>query len=118
VLLSLFILLLYSNDVFSNRLLHYLAVLGIDTKIGRLRTAKNYSYMLAGIVYCVRVLVVETLLLAAQREEQTDDDCNRFLEKRKKYLADRLYSLISEMISLLAYSKYIGLNVGNLGNAN
>jgi hypothetical protein len=74
--------------------------------------------MLAGIVYYVRVLVVETLLLAAQREEQTDNNCDCFLEKQKKYLANRLYSLISEIISLLAYSKYIRLNAGNLGNAN
>jgi hypothetical protein len=35
---------------------------------------------------------------------------------RESYLADRLFSLISEMINLLVMGKYIGLNVGNSGN--
>lgn len=94
VSLSSFILALYSNDVFLSRLLHYLAVLGIDTETGRLRTAKNYSYMLAGMAYCMRVLFAEALLPAAQRKEQTEKDCNRFLEMRKQYLADGSFSLI------------------------
>jgi hypothetical protein len=118
VSLSSFILVSYSNDIFSSRLLHYLAVLGIDTETRRLRTAKNYSYILAGIVYCIRVLFTEALLPAAQREEQTDDNRNRFLKMRRQYLADRSYSLISKMLSLLAYSKYIRLNAGNSGNAS
>jgi hypothetical protein len=95
----------------------FLAVLGIDTEIKRLRTAKNYSYMLAGMVYCVWVLGVEKLLPAAGRDKQTKDNCDWFLEMRKKYLADGLYSLMSEMISLLAYSKHAALNEGNAGNA-
>jgi hypothetical protein len=36
---------------------------------------------------------------------------------RKKYLADGLYSLMSAMISLLAYGKHAALNEGNAGNA-
>jgi hypothetical protein len=36
---------------------------------------------------------------------------------RESYLADGLFSLISEMINLLAIGKHIGLNVGNSGNA-
>jgi hypothetical protein len=39
------------------------------------------------------------------------------LDMRKKYLADSLYSLISAMISLLAYGKHAALNEGNAGNA-
>jgi hypothetical protein len=95
----------------------FLAVLGIDTETKRLRTAKNYSYMLAGIVYCVWVLRVKKLLPAAGRDEQIEDNCNRFLDMRKKYLANSLYSLISEIISLLAYSKHAALNKGNASNA-
>jgi hypothetical protein len=78
--------------VLSNGLLHYLDVLGIDTETGRLRTAKNYLYMLAGIVYRVRMLVVEKMLPAAQREEQTVKNRDRFLEMRKNHLADGSYS--------------------------
>jgi hypothetical protein len=36
---------------------------------------------------------------------------------REKYLADSLFSLISEIINLLAIEKYIRLNASNLGNA-
>jgi hypothetical protein len=112
-----FIFTKYSSNPLTSRLVHFTAVLGIDTEMDRLRTAKNYSYMLAGMVYCVRVLAVEKLLPAEQRDEQTDDNRKHFLEMRKKYIADRSFSPMSEMISLLAYSKYIALNAGNVGNA-
>jgi hypothetical protein len=94
----------------------FLAVLGIDREIGRLRTAKNYSFMLAGIVYGVRVLGIEKLLPADRRDEQTEADREHFMKMRESYLADGLFSPISEMINLLAMGKYIGLNVGNSGN--
>jgi hypothetical protein len=47
----------------------FLAVLGIDIETKRLCTAKNYLYMLAGIVYCARVLGVEKLLPAIERDK-------------------------------------------------
>jgi hypothetical protein len=34
-----------------------------------------------------------------------------------KYIADSTFSLISKMISLLAYSKHIAQSAGNSGNA-
>ncbi|KAH8620994.1 hypothetical protein IG631_24358, partial [Alternaria alternata] len=89
----------------------------IDSNTNRLRTAKNYSYMLAGVVYYIRVLSVEKLLPSACRDKQTDKDRKRFLEHREKYLSDSSYSLISEALSLLAYGKYVALAAGNLGNA-
>lgn len=101
---------------FSSGLIHFLAVLGIDTEMDRLREAKHYSYILAGMVYCVRVLGVEKLLPVAQRDEQTDEDREHFLLMRRKFLADGSYSPMSEMISLLAYGKFIALNTGNSGN--
>ena len=73
--------------------------------------------MLASVVYCVRVLAAEKILPAAKRDEQTEADRERFLELRKQYLADGLYSLISIMLSLLAYSKHAALNKGNASNA-
>jgi hypothetical protein len=62
------------------------------------------------------VLGVEKLLPAEERDKQTKDNCNSFLKMRKKHLANSLYSLISEIISLLAYSKHAALNKGNAGN--
>jgi hypothetical protein len=115
--LSSFILTSYDNKALSSGSVQFLAVLGIDAETKRLRRAKNYSYMLARMVYCVRVLGVEKLLPAAGRDEQGDDDRDRFLDMRKKYLADGSYSPMSEMISLLAYSKHAALNEGNAGNA-
>ena len=97
--------------------MQYLAVLGINTQTNCLRTAKNFSYMLASVVYCVRVLAAEKILLAAEREDQTEADRERFLAMRRQYLADSSYSLISIMLSLLAYSKHAALNEGNAGNA-
>jgi hypothetical protein len=115
--LSSFILTSYDNKALSSGSVQFLVVLGIDAETKRLRRAKNYSYMLARMVYCVRVLGVEKLLPAAGRDEQGDDDRDRFLDMRKKYLADGSYSPMSEMISLLAYSKHAALNEGNAGNA-
>jgi hypothetical protein len=95
----------------------FLAVLGINRGIGCLRTAKNYLFMLAGIVYCVQVLSLETLLPVRGRDGQTKADCNNFIDICKKYLADSSFSLISKIINLLAIGKHIRLNAGNSGNA-
>ena len=92
-------------------------MLGINSNINCLRTVKNYLYMLAGIVYYMRMLSIEKLLLSACCNKQTNKDCKCFLEHREKYLANSLYSLISKVLSLLAYSKYIALAASNLSNA-
>jgi hypothetical protein len=115
--LSSFIFTVYDDVPLSCGLIQFLAVLGIDLDMGCLRNAKNYLYMLAGMVYCVRVLGVKKLLLLAQRSEQTVKDRERFLSMRHKYMADGTFSPMSKMISLLAYGKHIGLSAGNSGNA-
>ncbi|KAL6164428.1 hypothetical protein ACJQWK_09163 [Exserohilum turcicum] len=116
--LASFILTGYGTNEFSSGLVQYLAMLGIDTQTNRLRTAKNFSYMLAGVVYCVRVLAVEKVLPAVEREDQTEEDMEQFLDMRKKYLADGSFSPMSAMISLLAYGKHAALNEGNASNAH
>jgi hypothetical protein len=82
-----------------------------------LRNAKNYLYVLAGIVYCVRVIALKKLLLGSQRDTQTEQNRNYFLAMRHKYLADGTFTLISEMLSMLAYGKHIKLTASNSGNA-
>jgi superfamily II DNA helicase RecQ len=114
--LAAFIFEPVNSSVFESGLIHFLAVLGIDAEMDRLRTAKNYSYMLAGMVYCMRVLGVEALLPADERDEQGVEERDHFLLKRREFLADGSYSPMSEMISLLAYGKHIALNAGNSGN--
>jgi superfamily II DNA helicase RecQ len=116
--LASFIFVKYPREPLSCGLIQFLAVLGIDGEIGRLRTAKNYSFMLAGVVYCIRVLGLETLLPMGQRDQQTEEDRQKFIDMREKYLADGSFSPMSEMINLLAMGKYIGLNAGNSGSAS
>jgi len=72
--------------------------------------------MLAGMVYCVRALAVESLLSCTEREEQGDSERMGFLNKRKQFLADGSFSPMSMMISLLAYGKAIALNHNNPGS--
>jgi len=57
-------------------------MLGINSEIDCLRIAKHYSYILASIVYCVCVLIVEKLLLVVERNKQTNKDRDRFLIER------------------------------------
>ena len=101
------------NDTFDSRFIHFLAVLGIDEEMGRLRTANDYSYVLAGLVYDIRVLAVEYLLPSQERKEQSEAEIDAFLEKRRGFLADGSYSPMSSMLSLLAYGKNLALNHGN-----
>ena len=103
------------GDTFKSTLLHFLAVLGIDGETRRLREANDFSYMLAGVVYCVRVLSAEILLPSAKREQQGDEDDRKFRALRDEYLADGSYSVMSKMISLLRYGKNLALNHGNAG---
>jgi hypothetical protein len=114
--LASFIFTGIGDDPFSSGLIHFLAVLGIDAAMDRLRTAKNYSYMLAGVVYCTRVIAVEALLPSAKRDGQGDAEREEFLRQRKDFLSDGSYSAMSEMLSLLVYGKFVALNAGSSGN--
>ncbi|TKA62306.1 hypothetical protein B0A55_12932, partial [Friedmanniomyces simplex] len=84
----------------------------------RLRQANDFSYMLAGVVYCTRVLAIEVILPSDQRQEQNDEDDKRFRQVRDEYLADGTYSVVSKMISLLAYGKTIALSHNNTGSVS
>jgi hypothetical protein len=44
--------------------IHFLVVLGIDEENDRLRTGNDYSYRVAGLVYCFRVFALEAVLPA------------------------------------------------------
>jgi hypothetical protein len=62
------------------------------------------------------VLAIEKLLPVVEREEQIEEEHNRFLDMRKKYLANGSYSPISAIISLLAYGKHAAITEGNASN--
>jgi hypothetical protein len=103
------------HEPFDCPTVHFLAVLGIDEENDRLRTGNDYSYRVAGLVYCFRVFALEAVLPAEQRSAQGPDEFEAFLEQRKQYLTDGSMSVMSTMISLLAYGKYLAMNHGNAG---
>jgi hypothetical protein len=103
------------HEPFDCPTVHFLAVLGIDEENDRLRTGNDYSYRVAGLVYCFRVFALEAVLSADQRAAQGPDEFEAFLGQRKKYLTDGSMSVMSTMISLLAYGKYLAMNHGNAG---
>ena len=104
------------GDVFKSAILHFLAILGIDEETRRLRQANDFSYMLAGVVYCVRVIAVEVILPLEEREDQDDADDERFKQVRDSFLADGTYSVMSKALSILAYRKSIAMNHSNAGS--
>jgi hypothetical protein len=69
--------------------------------------------MLAGVVYCMRVIAVEVILPSEEREDQGDEDDKRFKRTRDDFLADSTYSVMSKALSILAYSKSIAMNHSN-----
>jgi superfamily II DNA helicase RecQ len=109
VLMSMILQSLKGHDRFESPILHFAAVLGIVEDENRLRRGDEYSYMLAGFMYCVRVLFVEYALPAATRAEQTAEDIDRFLALRKKHLVVGSYSPCSFLIKMLGYGKTMSM---------
>jgi hypothetical protein len=56
------------GDTFKSAILHFLAVLGINKETRRLWEVNDFSYILAGIVYYIRVIAVEIILPSEERE--------------------------------------------------
>lgn len=117
-LMKSFIFQTLDHEPFKSPLIHFLAILGIDEQMNRLRNADNYSYTLAGVVYCVRVIAAQILLPMAERKDQGEAERKNFLDKRKHCLADGSCSPMSTMISLLAYGKHKALNTSNAGSTH
>jgi hypothetical protein len=55
--------------MFKSAILHFLTVLRINKEMRWLREANDFSYMLAGIVYCIQVITVEIILPSEERED-------------------------------------------------
>ena len=59
--------------------MHFVAVLGVDLENNRLRTGNDFSYMLARVVYYMRVVVLEILLPGERRSAQGEAEFEHFL---------------------------------------
>ncbi|KAK5189319.1 hypothetical protein LTR47_011879 [Exophiala xenobiotica] len=118
IFLQQFIFHKIGGEPFKSGLVHFAAVLGIDEENRRLREAVNFSYVVAGLVWSIRVLSVQVLLPAHRRQTQPDSHERRlkFQRNRREYLVDGSSTPMSEFINLLAYGKYIALNTSNAGS--
>jgi hypothetical protein len=101
------------RDTFKSAILHFLAVLGINKETRRLWEANDFSYILAGMVYCIWVIAAEIVLPSEEREDQDDEDNERFKQTRDNFLANGTYSVMSKALSILAYRKSIAINHSN-----
>jgi hypothetical protein len=97
------------HQPFKSGLVHFLAALGVNPDTMRLRTAPECSSLLGSLVYCVRVLVAEAYLPSKQRSEQGAAETRVLLQRRLCHLVDSSHSLMSVMLSLLAYAKFVSL---------
>ncbi|KAG6018228.1 hypothetical protein E4U40_000534, partial [Claviceps sp. LM458 group G5] len=102
---------LYSD--FANPIIHFMAVLGIHQDRGTLRECQDYSSILAGLVYCVRVIGLELLL--PSKGLRGIPEILIFKVKRREYLQDGSLGLLPSLISLLAYAKTIARDYSNFG---
>ncbi|KAG6042747.1 hypothetical protein E4U33_001837, partial [Claviceps sp. LM78 group G4] len=98
---------------FANPVIHFMAVLGIHQDRGTLREGQDYSSILAGLVYCVRVISLELLLLS--NGSRGTPEISNFKMQRREYLQDGSMGLLPAIISLLAYAKTIAKNYTNFG---
>lgn len=68
-------------------------------------------------MWCARVLATSILLSPTKREAQRTQPIlrNHFIDRRRLFLTDGSGTLMSVMLSWLAYGKYITMNSGNKG---
>ena len=100
-------------DQFDSPMVHFAAVLGIDEEGSRLQRGAECSFIMAGFLYCIRVIFLEYTLPAATRGEQTRDDIDRFLALQEKYIVVGGYCPTGFIIKWLGYGKTISMQSGN-----
>jgi hypothetical protein len=94
------------GDPFTSLLWHFVGVLGIDGESRQFRLVYLFTYMLAGLVYIGRALLVEWAILTIERVGM-EDLGERFARVRTTWLYKAMYSLIGYVLSLLLYSRKI-----------
>src|SRR5271170_1272943 len=104
-------------------LLHFSAVFrGIDVKNGRFREPGNFTPMLAGLTWVGRLLLLEYALPKREYKwlnwpsREVYNDYGLHLEQvRQGHLIEGCYSTVSDIISLMAYGKYLAKQQGLIG---
>ncbi|KAL2203436.1 hypothetical protein CC79DRAFT_1390855 [Sarocladium strictum] len=91
---------------------HFIAVLGIDGELGQLRLVYLFTYVLAGLVYVGRALLLEFAIPARERGTIKDLE-GRFAAVRNEWLCKATYSPMGYTLSLLLYGKKIARETGS-----
>jgi hypothetical protein len=63
-------------------MVYFTTILGINEEGVRLRKDEEYFFIIAGFLYCIRVLFIEYTLPAITRAKQTRVNIDYFLELR------------------------------------
>jgi len=97
-------------------LVHFFGVLGYDARTKRWREPNTYTPILAGVQFCMRVLMLEYALPSEERNElicmEGDDPLEVFRGVRDKWLVDGEASPFNVMHKLLQYGMRVGMAMG------
>ncbi len=105
----------FLDSGWENPLVHFTAVLGVDESTFRLKEPEDYTSVLAGLIYCSRLILFKDCsdgltknlatgeTAAATRTELVDSTIDHFQRYRRTYLINGSYTPVSLMLNNLAY---------------
>ncbi|OLL24154.1 ATP-dependent DNA helicase tlh1, partial [Neolecta irregularis DAH-3] len=100
------------GKIFHNPIIHFMAVMGIDERRGQFRQALHYTYILAGLLYCSRIIIIGWTI-HLEKQEQVFEPIKRLRKMHQKWLVDGSDTPVSTIISTLAYGKKIARETGS-----
>jgi hypothetical protein len=92
-------------------IVHFTAVLGIDSQRGCYRPPSEHGQVLAGLLYCARLLLFEYALPTTSRS-QINNPCATFLQVHHQWLVDGRPTPFHFIDNLLAYALKAGKEQG------
>jgi superfamily II DNA or RNA helicase len=99
-------------DIFDSPLLHFMGVLAVDERKGRFKGPEHFTYTLAGVIYCGRVMMTEHTFPKALREDKRPR-LKKLKKMRRKYLVDDSFTPMSHLLDWLGFGKYLAKEVGS-----
>jgi len=114
--LELSVLLIQHSDYTRQRssLIYFCGVLGFNVEWKQWRQPQDYTTILAGIQWCVRVIMLEASLPGEQRDEYTEESpinpVEAFRAVRDKWLVDGEGTPFGYIHRLLNYGMHAGKN--------
>lgn len=87
----------------SNPLIHFTAVLGINEHTQRLKSPVDYTSTLAGLIYCARLFLLQSCTNTDPGSDQVERSIEHFQTFRQKWLTNGSYSTVSRLLGDLAY---------------